>query len=169
MTYQDDEFILVGNFGRPIGLKGSLKLNSFTRPADNIKKYSSFFFKKEDSFISLDLEKITKSGKNLIIFIKDCGSLETAELIYKGKEIYILRSDIPRQKNKFFWNDLIGLEVIVKSSQKSLGHVDSLMETGSNDVLVIKKPGKEDILIPFIMNQVVIEVTEKSIFIDWEE
>ena len=43
------------------------------------------------------------------------------------------------------------------------------METGSNDVLVIKKSGKEDILIPFIMNQVVIEVTEKSIFIDWEE
>ena len=107
MTYQDDEFILVGNFGRPIGLKGSLKLNSFTRPADNIKKYSSFFFKKEDSFISLDLEKITKSGKNLIIFIKDCGSLETAESIYKGKEIYILRSDIPRQKNKFFWNNNI--------------------------------------------------------------
>ena len=64
---------------------------------------------------------------------------------------------------------MIGLEVIIKSSQKSLGHVDSLMETGSNDVLVIKKSGKEDILIPFIMNQVVIEVTEKSIFVDWEE
>ncbi len=28
MTYQDDDFILVGNFGRPIGLKGSIKLNS---------------------------------------------------------------------------------------------------------------------------------------------
>ena len=62
MTYQDDEFILVGNFGRPIGLKGSLKLNSFTRPADNIKKYSSFFFKKEDSFISLPHRAITQHG-----------------------------------------------------------------------------------------------------------
>ena len=45
MTYQDDDFILVGNFGRPIGLKGSIKLNSFTRPPENIKSYNSFFMK----------------------------------------------------------------------------------------------------------------------------
>ena len=53
MTYQDDDFILVGNFGRPIGLKGSIKLNSFTRPSENIKSYNSFFMKENSEFIEL--------------------------------------------------------------------------------------------------------------------
>ena len=42
------------------------------------------------------------------------------------------------------------------------------METGSNDVLIIKNPNQEDILIPFIMKQVILEVTKKSIYVDWE-
>ena len=42
------------------------------------------------------------------------------------------------------------------------------METGSNDVLIIKNTNQEDILIPFIMKQVILEVTKTSIYVDWE-
>jgi ribosomal 30S subunit maturation factor RimM len=42
------------------------------------------------------------------------------------------------------------------------------METGSNDVLVIKNPNQEDILIPFILKTVILEVTDKHIYVDWE-
>ena len=168
MTYQDDDFILVGNFGRPIGLKGSIKLNSFTRPPENIKSYNSFYLKEENSYIELEVKKITTSGKNLIIFLNNCSSLEEVEKSFKGKEIFILRSSLQKTEGKFYWNDLIGLEVIIQSSKKSLGKVHSLIETGSNDVLVIKNPNQEDILIPFVMKQVILKVTEKSIHVDWE-
>ncbi len=168
MTYQDDDFILVGNFGRPIGLKGSIKLNSFTRPPENIKSYNSFYLKEENSYIELEVKKITTSGKNLIIFLNNCSSLEEVEKSFKGKEIFIPRSSLPKTEGKFYWNDLIGLEVIIQSSKKSLGKVHSLIETGSNDVLVIKNPNQEDILIPFVMKQVILKVTEKSIHVDWE-
>ena len=73
-----------------------------------------------------------------------------------------------RDRDKFYWNDLIGLEVIIRSSEKALGRVHSLMETGSNDVLIIKNTNQEDILIPFIMKQVILEVTKTSIYVDWE-
>ena len=168
MTYQDDDFILVGNFGRPIGLKGSIKLNSFTRPSENIKSYNSFFMKESSQFVELEVKEITTSGKNLIIFLNNCNSLEEAEETFKGREIFIPKSDLPETEDKFYWNDLIGLEVIIRSSEKSLGKVHSLMETGSNDVLIIKNPNQEDILIPFIMKQVILEVTKKSIYVDWE-
>ena len=168
MTYQDEDFILVGNFGRPIGLKGSLKLNSFTRPPNNIKNYNSFFLKENNEFVKIDVNKINVSGKNLVIFLNSCDSLEQAETIFKGREIYILKSDLPEIRDKFYWDDLIGLEVIIRSSEKTLGKVHSLIETGSNDVLIIKNPNQEDILIPFIMKQVILEVTKKSIFVDWE-
>lgn len=169
MTYQNDDFILVGNFGRPIGLKGSLKLNSFTRPSENIKTYESFFVLEEKTFIKLDITKISSSGKNLVIFLSGCNSLEQAEKNFKGKDIYISKSELPKIKNKYYWNDLIGLEVLISVSGKSLGVVKSLMETGSNDVLVIKSPGKDDTLIPFIMGRFILEVTEKYIQVDWEE
>ena len=95
MTYQDDDFILVGNFGRPIGLKGSIKLNSFTRPPENIESYNSFFMKESSQFVELEVKKITTSGKNLIIFLNNCNSLEEAEKTFKGKEIFIPKSDLP--------------------------------------------------------------------------
>lgn len=168
MTYQDDYFILVGNFGRPIGLKGSIKLNSFTRPPENIKSYNSFFIKENSEFIELEVKKITTSGKNLVIFLNNCNSLDQAEENFKGKELFIPKSDLPELEDMYFWNDLIGLEVIIRSSEKSLGKVHSLMETGANDVLIIKNSNQEDILIPFIIKQVILEVTEKSIYVDWE-
>ena len=72
MTYQDEDFILVGSFGRPIGLKGSLKLNSFTRPPNNIKNYNSFFLKENNEFVKIEVNKINVSGKNLVIFLNSC-------------------------------------------------------------------------------------------------
>jgi 16S rRNA processing protein RimM len=168
MTYQDDDFILVGNFGRPIGLKGSIKLNSFTRPPENIKSYNSFFMKEKSEFIELEVKKISTSSKNLVIFLNNCNSLDEAEKTFKGRKIFIPKLDLPETKDKFYWSDLIGLEVVIRSSEKTLGKVHSLMETGSNDVLIIKNPNQEDILIPFIMKQVILEVTEKSIYVDWE-
>ena len=104
----------------------------------------------------------------MIIFLNNCSSLEEVEKSFKGKEIFIPRSSLPKTEGKFYWNDLIGLEVIIQSSKKSLGKVHSLIETGSNDVLVIKNPNQEDILIPFVMKQVILKVTEKSIHVDWE-
>ena len=64
MTYQDDDFILVGNFGRPIGLKGSIKLNSFTRPPENIESYNSFVRKECSHFVGLEVIKVTTAGKH---------------------------------------------------------------------------------------------------------
>ena len=58
--------------------------------------------------------------------------------------------------------------MFLQKTKKRLGIVHSLMETGSNDVLVIKNPNQEDILIPFILKTVILEVTDKHIYVDWE-
>ena len=58
--------------------------------------------------------------------------------------------------------------MVIQKTKKRLGIVHSLMETGSNDVLVIKNPNQEDILIPFILKTVILEVTDKHIYVDWE-
>jgi 16S rRNA processing protein RimM len=124
--------------------------------------------KEKSEFIELEVKKISTSSKNLVIFLNNCNSLDEAEKTFKGRKIFIPKLDLPETKDKFYWSDLIGLEVVIRSSEKTLGKVHSLMETGSNDVLIIKNPNQEDLLIPFIMKQVILEVTEKSIYVDWE-
>ena len=67
--------------------------------------------------------------------------------------------------NEFYWNQLIGLTVYLNNGKK-IGIVSDIIETGSNDVLVIK--GEEEILVPYIFGESVMEVVveEKKIIIN---
>ena len=80
----------------------------------------------------------------------------------------ILKSELPKlDANTFYWSDLIGLNVENKLGI-SYGVVDTMMETGSNDVMVIK--GKSDILIPYLPDVILnIDLNTKKILVDWDE
>ena len=78
------------------------------------------------------------------------------------------RSALPTPaENEYFWADLIGLEV-VNQHGVVLGRVDSLMETGAHDVLVVE--GSKEYLIPFIDAFVgKVDVEAGRIEVDWGE
>ena len=74
-------------------------------------------------------------------------------------------------KDEFYWSDLIGLTVINLQGEQ-LGEVDSLLETGANDVLVVKnKEQKTQCLVPFVMGDIVEKVDRdgKVITANWEQ
>jgi 16S rRNA processing protein RimM len=80
----------------------------------------------------------------------------------------IERSDLPElAPNTFYWSDLIGLDVINKKNIY-YGVVDNMMETGSNDVIIVK--GKKEILIPYLPDVVIkVDLEAKKILVDWDE
>jgi 16S rRNA processing protein RimM len=86
----------------------------------------------------------------------------------RGYLIGIKKNDLPiLEKGKYYWSDLIGLEVF-NQEKFNFGVVDSIMETGSNDVLVIK--GEKETLIPYLDNVILnIDLVKKSILVDWDE
>ena len=91
----------------------------------------------------------------------------TAAEKFKGLLIAIPRSKLPQQaENEYYWSDLIGMKVINQGNE-TLGTVESLLETGANDVLCVSNEQGE-ILIPFL-NAVVQQVSleEKIIRVDW--
>ena len=84
---------------------------------------------------------------------------------YIGEEIFINEDQLDTlEVNQFYWNQLIGLTAYLNNGEK-IGIVSDIIETGSNDVLVIK--GTEEILIPYIFGDSVMEVVteEKKIII----
>ena len=165
MNNQDDEFILVATVGKPIGLKGWAKVNSFTRPPENLFNYKNFFIDEDGTKKVFKIKKFSKSGKNYIFKIESFNSLEEIER-YKNKEIFINSKDLPKLKeNEFYWKDLIGKEVELENGT-FVGVVTEIIETGSDDVLVVEKENKKE-LIPFNFGEVIKKVSGDLIIVDW--
>ena len=92
-----------------------------------------------------------------------------------GSEIIVAENVLPElPEGEFYWRDLIGM-VVVTTKGYNLGTVSELMETGANDVLVVKANpndgfGQKERLIPYLADQVVISVSAetKQICVDWD-
>ena len=115
------------------------------------------------------IENSRKQGKKILIKLDGIDDRTSAESLQQAR-IHILRADLPElSENTYYWEDLLGFNVFNQNNIK-LGLVDSFIETGSNDVLIVKDEMKKNILIPFLINKTIKEVDleNKLIIVDWE-
>lgn len=158
--------IIVGRFGRAFGVKGWIRLLSFTDPANNILEYQPWYLKTHQGWQPLEISGVDFKGDTIIIKLPDCDDPETVRR-YTNCEIAIDRSKLPKlSKGEYYWADLIGMKVVTTNGTE-LGVVDRLFETGANDVLAIE--GKEEILLPYVAEVIkAVDKTTKTITVEWE-
>jgi 16S rRNA processing protein RimM len=162
------EWVIVGRFGRPHGLKGFAVVNSFTEPRENLLKYTDWNAYLNNKWQPIKLEHIEVNTKSIIAKVEGyAGRDEVSRLT--NVNIGVKRDALPELTDgDFYWHQLIGMQV--KSVQGiEFGKVVEILATGSNDVLVIE--GKQRYLIPYLPGKVVLNVDEqnKTILVDWEE
>jgi 16S rRNA processing protein RimM len=166
MYRHEDESICVGHIIGVQGLKGWVKVFSDTSPRENILSYSPWQIKTGDQLTTVEV-KGRLQGKNVLAQLAGIEDRDLAtELI--GSKIYILPGQLPKlEQGEYYWADLIGLEVESLESEP-LGTVESMMETGANDVMVLH--GDRQRLIPFVMDAIVreIDLPNKRIVVDWK-
>lgn len=141
---------------------------SYTRPRENIVRYQPWYLKQGGEWKEMELAEGQRHGKGVIARLAACSDRDQAQRLI-GCEIGVRRSQLPElQPGEYYWRDLEGLEV-VNLAGKKLGVVDSLLETGANDVLVVK--GERERLIPFVQGPVVVEVDLQHgrMRVDWDE
>lgn len=163
-----EKYIIVGKLGKTHGVRGWLNLYSETQPAENILEYKPLFWMTDSGWQEINATEIKPHGKNFLVHVAGIDNSEIAKK-YTGKEIAILRDQLPNLKSdEFYWTDLEGLTVINQKNIE-LGVIDHLMETKANDVMVVI--GKKKHLIPFIRNQVVIDIDldAKVMHVNWDE
>jgi 16S rRNA processing protein RimM len=161
---QDSEKIFIAKIQAHQGLNGWLKIYSYSESIEKFSKYKYFFVLKNKKYIRLDVEDFL-INKSVKIKFEKFNSREDSN-DYIGKDIYISKDQLDKLKeNQFYWNDLIGLNVYLDNEEK-IGVVTDMIETGSNDVLVIK--GDDEILIPYIFGESVknVIIEENKIIID---
>ena len=156
--------------GAPFGIKGWLKLQSYTQAPDSLDAYASWLLKvpggEDAGWEEFELEDFAVNTKGVFAKLKGCDDRTAAEKLVK-REIGIPRDALEETgEGEVFWFDLIGCDV-VNTTGSRLGKVETLMETGANDVLVVKL-GSEETLIPFI-DEVIVKVDReaKRVTVDW--
>jgi 16S rRNA processing protein RimM len=161
-----EKYVSIGKFGKTHGLQGYIKVYSNTDPIEKIMDYQPWYIKTGQAWQIIDIDNIKQQGTAFVVLIKNINDPETA-CAYTNKPISIPRSQLPKPaNNEYYWTDLEGLTVTNQDGEE-LGKIDHLMATGSNDVIVIQ--GKKRHLIPFILNEVIvnIDLANKTMQVKW--
>ena len=134
------------------GLKGELKVYPTTEDPDRFLELKDVLLGNDEG--PKPLMEVTITGvrffKNLVIIkLKGYDDINQVEG-FKKQELYVTRENaIPLVEGEYYVKDLIGLKV-ESDEGESLGSLIDVLETGSKDVYVIRKPGRKDLLIPVI-------------------
>ena len=158
---------MLGRIVGLFGVKGWIKVFSYTDPREAVLDYDRWFLKRGDAWQTIKVVEGKRHGKSVIARLKGFDDRDAAtELI--GQDIAIERDDMPNPEDgSYYWSDLEGLKVVHRDGTE-LGRVAYLLETGANDVLVTE--GDKERLIPFVAEKVILDVDIAAgvITVDWE-
>lgn len=173
MSEQSDK-IVVGKFGASYGIRGWLKVFSYTDDAESIFDYAPWFVNHKGTWVEYKIESWKRHNKGMVVKLAGLDMREDANLL-TNVEIAIDPNSLPElSEDEFYWRELFGMQVF-NTQGYHLGEVIDIMETGSNDVLVVKANlkdafGQKERLIPFLEEQVIkhIDRDAQRIEVDWD-
>lgn len=166
---EDKQHVMIGKFGRPHGIKGSISVYSYTEPETNIENYCPWLIKDQQGWHPIEIQSSQWHGKKLVVQVKGCTDRNQAELLTNCK-IATTKDMLPElASGEFYWQDLVGLAVY--NEKERLGVIERIFDTGANDVLVVKNENKQEILIPYLWQKTILEVdvARKKMIVDWDE
>ena len=160
--------ILLGRIVGAFGIRGQIKIESWTEPRDAIFRYQPWILRdalgNERPF---DGARGKESGKHLVATFPEVTDRDVVEAM-RGTDIYVLRSALPPPKaGEFYWIDLEGFSV-VNLEGVDFGTVSHLFSTGANDVLVAR--GDRERLIPFLEPDYIrsVDFDAGLVTVDWD-
>jgi len=167
------DHLIVGKITSFFGVRGWVKVHSFMEPDDNILKSKEWNLKVGGKWQSVKIDQGRRHGKGIVVLIDGCSSREDAER-YLRADIEVRKDSLPYLTNgEYYWHQLQGLQVITVLDVR-LGTVSHLMETGSNDVLVVQgnsdSVDDKERLLPYLPDQVIksIDLDAGEIRVDWD-
>lgn len=181
----EEHWLTVGKIATVFGVKGWLKIHSYTEPAENILNYRDWQLLGRVAGVEqrkrVVVDQIRRHGNGVVAHIEGVDERELAKQ-YSGWRIQVARDSLPAlAEDDYYWHQLQGLSVyqvdVDGAPQTFLGRVDYLLETGANDVLVVVPDDaaprvggvRREILIPYLPQQVVlvVDLSAATIWVDW--
>ena len=155
----------MGRIIAPFGVRGWVKVQSYTETPAGITKYREWWISRNGGWTPVEVEDAQAQGPGVVAKLAGCDDRDAAAT-WRGALVGIGRSELPAAPpGEFYWADLLGLEVR-NIEGVSFGTISSLMETGANDVLVVE--GDRERLIPFVDGVIrSVDLPGKRVTVDW--
>ncbi|HKN30993.1 MAG TPA: ribosome maturation factor RimM [Roseiarcus sp.] len=145
---EPDRLVLVGAFGAPQGVRGEIRVKSFTGEAKAIGAYGALTDASRSRAFAFERLRALKDDI-LVARVKGVDTRDAAAAL-TGVELFARRDQLPPPNaDEFYYDDLVGLEAVTREGRR-LGRVASLMNYGAGDILEIAPDGGDEaLLLPF--------------------
>lgn len=176
----EQNLVTVGQISAVFGVRGWLKVHSYTDPIENLLSYKRIWLEKNGQLQIVNIDAAKRHGEGLIVHIESVDDRDHAKE-YTRWQIKIDFEQMPDlEDGEYYWHQLQGLAVYLQDQYGEpsvlLGQIDYLLETGANDVLVIKSKNNgvgnddQEILIPYLPGNVVksIDIDSGIMVVDWQ-
>ncbi len=163
----DARLVILGHVSGVYGVRGWVRIDSYTRPPDNLFKYRSWLIGGEGSWTRHLPEQGRIHGRGLVAKLRGIDDASCAAKL-SDLQVAVPRSAMPEPgADEYYWCDLVGLKVMRRGGEE-LGVVTQIQETGANDVLVVE--GAARTLIPFITGRFIdrVDLEQGVIIADWD-
>ena len=163
-----ERMITVGRLHGAFGVRGEVKLESFTDPLRAIGKYLPWTLRDARGVErACESVRVREGGKGLIATIPGIEDKDAADAL-RGVDVLVPRSALPPPApGEYYWVDLEGLRV-VNVEGADFGVVSHLFSTGANDVLVAR--GERERMIPFVQPDFIrsVDFDAGVVTVDWD-
>jgi 16S rRNA processing protein RimM len=171
---RQDDHVVLGRVTSPHGVKGWVKVYSYTSPMEGILEHRDWVLCQQGRLRRHRLVQGRRHGKGLVACLEDVYTREGAEALANA-EILFPKADLPALAAiDYYWYQLEGLKVVTRDGVV-LGSIAYLFETGANDVIVVKGDGDQSVddrerLLPFLPDEVIVEVDLDAgvMIVDWD-
>jgi 16S rRNA processing protein RimM len=139
-------YLSVGFLRRPHGLRGEIIMDLHTDFPERMKSGRSLFVGEKHK--PMTLTHVRPHQNSLLVKFEGIETSDDAGL-YRNQWVYAEAKDVPLPEGEHYKHELIGLKV-VDENDSSLGELVEILETGANDVYVVRDDSGKEILLPNI-------------------
>ena len=144
----EPEFLAVGKLHRPHGLRGDMLMSVWTDFPERLLAGKQVFV--GNDYEPLRIKSFRKHGKGSLVSFD--GYTDRAQVgSLRNLVVYVRTNDLPPLSDQgIYLHQLLGLRVVQDEDDTFLGNIVEILETGANQVFLIRRAGKREILLPDI-------------------
>jgi 16S rRNA processing protein RimM len=167
MSGEPSSLIELGIVGAPFGVRGWIKLRSYTEPPDRLLEHRSLQLRLGGAWRTYRIEASGHSGGQLTVKLVGVEDRDEAQAL-RGAPVGVLRSELPPRSDKDFYRaDLIGCEVLNLKGVR-LGVVQHFVEIPAHALMVVR--GEQEYWVPAVPQHLRrVDLQARQVVVDWDE
>jgi 16S rRNA processing protein RimM len=143
----EPEYLAVGKLRKPHGLRGEVLMEVLTDFPERLKPGAEIFMGKDLQPLHI---RSTRWHKQLLLVLFDEFHDPESAAGCRNQMVYVPTVDRPAlPEGEYYQHELLGLQVINQDGD-NLGRIEKILDTGANDVLIVRSPQDTEILLPVI-------------------